>query len=134
VADRDDRTLAACYRVWGKAAAYTPPSGGASTPCSVMFIQRGDPRHKAPLETVSFHGVPLGIAESEIDLLVRVSEIAQPEADGTFVLLDAQGQPTGSSWRVGDTPFWSDITFKEWRCCVATQPFGGEPANWPPAD
>lgn len=118
MADREDRLLAAVYRTWGKAAVYV--EGGVSTPCTIVFIERGNPRSRSPFEGVTFHGVQLGLAMTEIDILVRVSEVGLPTTDGVFTLTDASGAPTGASWPVGDAPQYGDVEFREWRCPTST--------------
>ena len=92
----------AAYLCWGKAASYTPPGGGISEPCTVLFDARDSgarPEDGSP---------PAGQAWIE----VRAKEVAAPAAGGIFTMT-----LSGKVYEIASRPLPADAdgyAFKMW--------------------
>jgi hypothetical protein len=93
----------AAFSARGRAATYTPPGGGSSTPCRVI----DDSSDRQPLGTLG-RPVMKGVV-----VKVRRSEIAAPTKDGTFTFADTSETVT----ILGD-PVTTDGARFVWDCTV----------------
>ena len=91
----------ASFAVWGKAATYVPPSGGAPIPCTVI-------RDLRDREMSGLNGRPF-LQRMLID--VRSSDIPAPAKGGIFIV-------DGSSFSVESDPESDDPERLVWRCTV----------------
>jgi hypothetical protein len=91
----------ASFAVWGKAATYVPPGGGAPIPCTVIR----DVRDRA-MSGLKGRPVMEGVV-----IEVRRSEIAAPARGGTFII-------DGSSFSIESDPESDDPERLVWNCTV----------------
>jgi hypothetical protein len=91
----------ASFAVWGKAATYVPPGGGAPTPCSVI-------RNLRDREMTGLNGRPL-MQGAVIE--VRRSEVAVPAKGGMFIV-------DGTSFSIASDPESNDPDRLVWTCTV----------------
>lgn len=91
----------ASFAVWGKAASYVPPGGGAPVPCTVIR----DIRDRA-MSGLKGRPVMQGVV-----IEVRKSEIAAPARSGTFII-------DGSSFLIESDPRSDDSERLVWICTV----------------
>ncbi|UPJ55407.1 hypothetical protein [Bradyrhizobium sp. 192] len=93
----------AAYVIYGKAASYTPPGGGISVPCTVLFDGRDSsarPEDGSP---------PAG--QSWIE--VRAREVAVPLAGGTFTMTVG-----GKTHEIASRPLPTDADGYAWKMWV----------------
>jgi hypothetical protein len=91
----------ASFVVWGKAASYVPPGGGAPVPCTVIR----DVRDRA---VSGLKGRP--VMQGAV-IEVRRAEIAVPAKGGTFII-------DGSSFSIEGDPESDDPERLVWICSV----------------
>jgi hypothetical protein len=93
----------AAFTARGRAATYTPPGGGASTPC-LLIDDASDRQAAGTLGRPVMKGLVVK---------VRKSEIAAPAKDGTFVFTD-----TSESVKILSDPVTIDGARLVWDCTV----------------
>lgn len=91
----------ASFAVWGKAATYVPPGGGAPIPCTVI-------RDLRDREMSGLNGRPF---LQRMLIEVRSSEVPAPAKGGTFIV-------NGSSYSIESDPESDDPERLVWRCTV----------------
>ena len=99
--DFDALVLQPGFRVFGRAASYTPPGGGPAVSCSVIL-------DSSDRELGGLAGRPMLQGRS---LMVRRAELPAPAKGGTFLL-------SGETLVIQDDPVATDADRLLWRCTV----------------
>jgi hypothetical protein len=94
----------ASFAVWGKAATYVPPGGGAPVSCIVI-------RNIRDREMTGFNGRP--IMQGTV-IEVRKSEVEAPARGGVFTFADG-----GAAFAIISDPQAQDPERLVWTCTVA---------------
>jgi hypothetical protein len=98
------------YETHGLAATYAPPSGAAVP--DILLVLHQPKADQARSSAFDLNG-GLSIAENVLTACVRSSEVAQPEAEGTFTFNG--GKLAGQVFRLGADPTAHEGQTREWR-------------------
>jgi hypothetical protein len=91
----------AVFSARGRAATYTPPGGGSSTPCTVIDDSR---------DRQAVGGLGRPVMRGNV-LQVRISEIAAPAKGGTFTI-------DSETFKIVGDPITEDSGRLIWSCTV----------------
>lgn len=106
----------AAFLAHGTDALYTAPDG-AETACRIIPHRYVRDRPKGGVMFTG-GGQMLELDSREVDVMVRASQIAQPETGGVFrgpVVAGVLAQPH-RTWTMGDMPLAHDTLGLVWRC------------------